>query len=86
MIVVSVSLLSANDGSMRELGRMYISNTGGTLTQGDYDVEVLRGRSSEAFASRIVQKRATVKKHPRLQQHVWNLVGKALHSAGYLHE
>ena len=86
MIIVSVSLLSAVTGEHTELGRVYISNEGGTRTQGSYMVEVLRGRSSEDFAKRTVLKVGHVEKHPRLSQHVWNLVAKALHQVGYAHQ
>lgn len=83
MIVVSVVLMSAIDGSSQELARMYISNEGGDLNLGDYGVEILRGRSTEAFARRQVLKRGKVLRHPRLREHVWNLVAKALSGLGY---
>jgi predicted secreted protein len=38
MIIVSVILASAIDGSSQELARMYISNEGGDATFGDYGV------------------------------------------------
>jgi hypothetical protein len=83
MIVVQVTLLSAVDGSARELARMHICNEGGDANLGDYGVEVLRGRSTEDFARRIVQRRGEVLRHPRLREHVWNLVAKALSGMGY---
>ena len=83
MIVVSVILMSAIDGSSQELARMYISNEGGDANHGDYGVEILRGRSTEAFARREVLKRGKVLRHARLREHVWNLVAKALVGLGY---
>ncbi len=83
MMLVSVVLISAIDGSSQELARMYISNEGGDVNLGDYGVEILRGRSTEAFARRQVLKRGKVLRHPRLREHVWNLVAKALSGLGY---
>lgn len=83
MIVVKVELWSAIDRSKTELARMYVSNKGGTAQKGDYDVEVLKGRSTEALDKRTVLKRGEVLGHPRLREHVWNLVAKALNNLGY---
>jgi len=83
MIVVSVLLLSARDGSATELARMHISNIGGTDTLGNYDAETLRGRSTADLNRRIVQRKTKVLGHPRLSQHVWNLIAKALTGMGY---
>ncbi len=83
MIVVSVLLLSARDGSTTELARMNICNIGGTDTIGNYDAETLRGRCTDDLNRRIVQRKCKVLGHPRLSQHVWNLVAKALTGMGY---
>ena len=85
MIVVQVSLLSAVTGEMRELARAYISNDGASDNPnfGDYNVEILRGRSAEHFARRTVLKRARVEHYPRTALHVWNLVHRALSAVGY---
>lgn len=83
MIVVSVLLLSARDGSATELARMNISNIGGTETLGNYEAETLRGRSTEDLNRRVTQRQCKVLSHPRLSQHVWNLVTKALTGMGY---
>lgn len=83
MIIVSVILISARDGSSQELARMHICNEGGDANLGDYGVEILRGRSTEAFARRQVLKRGKVLRHPRLREHVWNLVAKTLSGLGY---
>lgn len=83
MIVVSVILVSAIDGSSQELARMHICNEGGDRNLGDYGVEILRGRSTEAFAKRRILKSGKVLRHPRLREHVWNLVAKALFGLGY---
>lgn len=83
MIVVSVLLRSDRDGSTIELARMHISNIGGTETIGNYDAETLRGRSTDDLNRRIMQRKCKVLSHPRLSQHVWNLVAKALTGMGY---
>lgn len=87
MIVVKVELWSAIDGQKSELARMTIDNTGGTTQLGDYRVRTLRGRSEEqlhrALICNTVQREGKVLKHPRLREHVWNLVAKALTNTGY---
>ncbi|MEV4934384.1 hypothetical protein [Sphingobium sp. LSP13-1-1.1] len=84
MIVVSVILLSAQDGSSQELARMEICNMGtGTATMGNYSAETLRGRSTEDFARRTRQRIAYVSNHPRKREHVWNLVAKCLRNLRY---
>jgi hypothetical protein len=83
MIVVRVELHSAITHKVTELARLYISNIGGTRTSGDYEVEILRGRSTKDLDKRIAQRKARVLGHSRLSEHVWNLVEKALRAAGY---
>jgi len=84
MIIVSVQLLSAVDGRHDELARMEICNLGtGTATTGNYSAETLRGRSAKDFARRTRQRIAYVSGHPRLREHVWNLVAKALRNLRY---
>lgn len=92
MLVVKVELYSAVTGSQTELARMVIDNVGGTLTLGDYNVRTMRGRSKkslDASMRAILQgqarpvKSGKVNAHPRLREHVWNLVAKGLFSMGY---
>lgn len=83
MIIVTVHLASAVTGETTELARAYIDNIGGTTQIGDYRVRTLRGRSTEAFARGQVQREGRVEGHPRLREHVWNLVAKALAATGY---
>lgn len=83
MIVVRVELWSAITGEKTELARMHISNVGGTAQHGNYDCETFRGRSTADLDKRIAQRSAQVRGHPRLSQHVWNLVAKALTGMGY---
>lgn len=83
MIVVRVELWSARTGERTELARMHISNVGGTHTVGNYDAETLRGRSTADLNRGVVQRKCQVRGHPRLSQHVWNLVAKALSGMGY---
>lgn len=83
MIVVRVELHSAVTGQVTEIARMDICNEGGTSELCDYGAYVMRGRDRDTLAKRTVQRRARVLRHPRLREHVWNLVTKALVAAGY---
>lgn len=89
MIVVRVELWSAIDGSVSELARMTIDNIGVSPNQqlGTYRTRTLRGRSAEALhkamLAQTVQREGKVIDHPRLREHVWNLVAKALTGLGY---
>lgn len=81
MIVVRVELHSALTRKVTELARMHICNFGGSRTVGHYEVRTLRGRSAKDLDRHIVQRTGTVMNHPRLDQHVWHLVAKALSAA-----
>lgn len=87
MIVVKVELWSAITGERSEIARMTIDNTGGDMTHGDYRVRTFRGRSEKALHNAMVknttQREGKVLQHPRLREHVWNLVAKALNNTGY---
>lgn len=87
MIVVRVELWSAVTGEVSELARMTIDNVGGTDQLGDYRTRTMRGRSAEALHRAMlndtIQREGKVIGHPRLREHVWNLVAKALSGMGY---
>ena len=83
MIIVRVELHSAVTGERTELARMMIDNIGGSQNLGDYRARTYRGRDSEALDQRTVQREGRILKHPRLREHVWNLVAKALASMAY---
>jgi hypothetical protein len=87
MIVVRVELWSAVSGEVSELARMTIDNIGETQQLGDYRARTLRGRSADALHKAMlagsVQREAKVLRHPRLREHVWNLVAKALANLSY---
>ncbi|API58901.1 hypothetical protein BSL82_05890 [Tardibacter chloracetimidivorans] len=83
MIVIRVELWSAVTGKVSEIARMHICNTGGTVERGDYVAQTFKGRSSDTLSRRQIQRSGNVRDHPRLTQHVWNLVAKALKSMGY---
>jgi len=90
MIIVRVELWSAVTGEQTELARMAIDNIGGNANLGDYRARTLRGRSVEALDRALlniqstgVQREGRVLRHPRLREHVWNLVAKALANMGY---
>jgi hypothetical protein len=92
MIVVKVELHSAVTGRTTELARAIIHNVGGNTTYGNYEAFTCRGRSA-ADLSRSMKAiftgeqqavhRGKVENHPRLSQHVWNLVAKSLTAMGY---
>lgn len=84
MIVVSVTLVSARDGSKTELARMHICNSDtGTAKLRNYFCRVLRGRSSQQLDANQVQREGFVESWPAEAVHVWNLVGTALRNMGY---
>ncbi len=83
MIVVKVELHSATTKEVSEIGRMYIANVGGTMTQGEYDVAVCR-KNFPAVPQPINPDgpRATrsghVSDYARLNLSVWKLVTRSL--------
>jgi len=92
MIVVDVSLHSAIDGRIENLGTMIIANDGtaaGGL--GNYDVAMYRKGAAEKYQSGAralpyhakPTRRGRVEGHRRLAEPVHNLVAKALASMGY---
>jgi len=89
MRVIKVELWSAVDGTTSELARMTIDNIGVSpnMQLGDYRTRTFRGRSAEALHKAMlagtVQREGRVLAHPRLREHVWNLVAKALTGMGY---
>lgn len=90
MIIIRVELWSAVNGQKSELARMVIDNIGGTNERGDYRTRTLRGRSADALDRALLnmdgggtQREGKVIGHPRLREHVWNLVAKALSGMGY---
>lgn len=91
MILVRVELWSAITGRKTTLALMSICNDGEASRQnpnrGDYLAKTYVGRDEGALARSLetdrVSKRGVVRNHARLQEHVWNLVGKALASCGY---
>lgn len=87
MIVVKVELWSAINGSKKEIARMMLHNTGGTHTLGNYSGEIYKGRSKDVLEKAMINrkpfKKGEVINHPRLSQHVWNLVAKMLNNLNY---
>lgn len=92
MLVVKVELYSAISGEKTELARMVIDNVGGTPHLGDYRAQTMRGRDGETLEKSMRDilhgrskpvKEGRILKHPRLREHVWNLVAKALNSMSY---
>lgn len=84
MLIVRVELHSAITGVVTEIARMNIWNTtGGTRELGEYECATLRGRCKSALDKRKKQREGSVHEHPRLREHVWCLVSKALKSMGY---
>lgn len=88
MIVVRIELWPFGaESRSRELGRMYIANTGGgTVDRGDYQVAVCR-KGSVAVPRPILPdgpqptRAGEVRDYPRLAYNVWRLIARALKSA-----
>ena len=80
LIVVKIELHSARTGSVTELGRMVISNDGGSLNadRSDYTARVCR-KGSDDFMKPM--RTGHVKNWPRLSYNVWRLVLRSLVSA-----
>lgn len=76
MIVVKVELHSARTGEVTEIGRMHISNVGGTMKRRNYAVEVMRRGTHHR-----VQRRGEVHDHASESYPIWELVRKAIASA-----
>lgn len=88
MIVVSVALWSAVDGSKTELARMVIYNTGegsegGAGALRSYHGETFRGRDTATLNRQTIQKEGDLKAYPSQRLHIWNLVKDMLQSMGY---
>ena len=84
MIVVRVELHSAITRKITEIARFDIWNTGtGSTERGDYSCASFIGRDRESLAQRRKNRTGSVPDHPRLREHVLNLVAKALLSMGY---
>ena len=83
MIIVRVELHSAITGKVSEIARAIIANNGGTDELGNYDVGTFRGESAEELNQLQMERRGKVEGHPRMDQHVWNLVAKALAGMRY---
>jgi hypothetical protein len=87
MLVVKIEICPK--GSLygaREIGRMYIANTGeGTPDRGDYQVAVCRKGSKDVPRFLAAGPRAArygdVRDYPRKGYNVWRLVSRALRSA-----
>ncbi len=89
MIVIRVELWSAITHRRSEIARVGIWNVGcnDTGTFGDYECASYTGRDAAAFDQAMTKQRLThsgkVKHHARKQEHVLNLVAKALTAMGY---
>ena len=92
MLIVKVELHSAINGRKTELARMVIDNIGGSLQKGDYRVRTMRGRDQDALEKSMWDilsgsgkptRQGKVLNHPRLKEHVWYLVAKALSAINY---
>ena len=83
MIVVKVELHSAITGEITQIARMHIANVGGDRDYGNYSCATFRGRDAAELARFTKQREGRVANHPRLREHVWNLVAHALRGMGY---
>jgi hypothetical protein len=79
MIVLKLELHSALDGSIEELGRMYIYNDGtGTQEIGNYNAKIMRKGIKDQFGP--VYKTGYVFNHARKRDVIWKLILKAIQS------
>lgn len=85
MIVVKVELHSAIDGTVEEIGRMYVCNTGGTSDRGNYTAAVCRRNTSQLpqpLAPNLNAPQPTrhgkVSNYPRNSYNMWRLISRAL--------
>ena len=85
MLIVRVELHSARTGEVTEIARMRICNVGVSNEgrKGDYEIVTFRGRSTEQLDQRTKQRSGFVYGHPRLAEHGWKLVRKALEAIKY---
>lgn len=85
MLVVRLELHSANTGEVSELGRMIVANVGGTDETGEYEVRLALSASSsqELLDDKTRDRLGKVSGYPRMTQHAWDLIAKALASVGY---
>lgn len=87
MIRVSVTLISAINGSQTELARMDIANDGVATNNdyryGDYNGQTYIGRDKDRLDKGTISKQGSLKNWPRLQFHVWNMVFHMLKDMGY---
>ena len=76
MIVVTAHLVSANDGSVKELGRVLISNEGDrhpSQPYHNYQVQLMRKPDFKRTT-----KTTTLENWPRKRKTIWQMVQKAL--------
>lgn len=86
MIIIRVELHSAINGSITELARMKISNTGYnhiTDTNHNYKCQTFRGINKETLNKETVERYSNINNWPRERYHIWNMVAKALKNMGY---
>jgi hypothetical protein len=77
MIVLKLELWrGGNEKDKIELGRTFITNTGGTQDLGDYEVRVCRRGMSKYEGPHT--RTGNVSQYPRLKFNVWRLVIRAL--------
>ena len=92
MLMIKIELWPyGRQDQAQELGRLWVANTGGTRTKGEYKTAVMRkgeircpwehGRGGNETAEPV--REGVVLDHPRLSEPVWSLVRKALEGMGY---
>jgi len=83
MIRVSVHLISAIDGSVKELARMDICNVGGNHARRDYEGRTYKGRDREKLDKGTVSKYGKITGWRSEAFHIWNLVRAMLDEMRY---
>ncbi len=80
MIVVTITLHSARDGHIEELGRMIVANDGtGNNVVGNYDAKVGKPGQVNSALWNSPQIEARVEGYPR-SSNVWELVKRAVNA------
>jgi hypothetical protein len=90
MIVIKIELWPCGDREkFREIGRTYISNVGGSVERGNYEVKVCKRTENfdnlpieeQIFKGKGILRTGEVNDYPRLSYNVWRLIVRALKSA-----
>lgn len=84
MIIVRMTLLSANTGKETDLGTLVLCNDGtGTDARGNYTGRTIAKNAKPPILENSAVRKGYVFGHPRKAKSVWNLVCTMLTEMGY---